>query len=258
MEGWEKTKGVRGVAKRVPWYIKVHISILTQICQYYGAYEVDPDERDAEPQPKTVEFVSKFIGKHLKGVATTPSIFEICMYADTVSNIQLSPSLLLRPGPPTRSINFDTQNFVKFQWPFKVTGTVYKRVTLGTNYTLHVNVAGAVCVVYIVHWLLVSFSLTVIQWLTVILNTRTLSLEQGSHMGSRWLLLLVRCWVSWLWDYLPLTISLISRSTASTHREQCCDIWLSCVNSACFIIRSIKFHARSLHYAKFLCVQTFL
>ena len=125
---------------------------------------------------------------------------------------------------------------------FKVTSTVYKRVTLGTNYTLHVNVAGAVCAVTIVHWLLVSFSPTVIQWLTVILNTRTLSLEQGSHMGSRWLLLLVRCWVSWLWDYLPLTISLISRSAASTHREQFYDIWLSCVNSTCFIIRSVHSH----------------
>ena len=88
-----ETKGVREVSKKVGvLYIQVHISILTQICQYYGDHEVDPDERDAELQPKTMAFVSKFIGKHLKGVATAPSIFEICMYADTVSGIQLCSS----------------------------------------------------------------------------------------------------------------------------------------------------------------------
>ena len=74
-----------------------HILVFfVQICQFYGDHEVDPDQRDAEPQPKTKEFVSSFIRTHLKGVSTTPAIFEICMYADTVSvlHVQVQGDLI--------------------------------------------------------------------------------------------------------------------------------------------------------------------
>ena len=41
---------------------------------------MDPDNRDALPGPSTTEHVLPFITKYFKGVATTPSIYEACMY----------------------------------------------------------------------------------------------------------------------------------------------------------------------------------
>ena len=54
--------------------------------------EVHPDHRDANPTPNTTEIVGKFIHDHFKGVSTTPSIYEACLYT-------VSPSINLKCGP---------------------------------------------------------------------------------------------------------------------------------------------------------------
>ncbi|XP_065891854.1 peroxisomal sarcosine oxidase-like isoform X2 [Dysidea avara] len=55
---------------------------LVKVCFHDGC-TVDPDARDAKPNPQSVERVSQFIDKFLKGVSTDPSIVESCMYSIT-------------------------------------------------------------------------------------------------------------------------------------------------------------------------------
>ena len=56
-----------------------HVCILSQICPHTGP-EIDPDHRDADPTASCVKEVSAFIQTYLKGISTTPSISEMCMY----------------------------------------------------------------------------------------------------------------------------------------------------------------------------------
>ena len=59
--------------------------------------EVHPDHRDANPTPNTTEIVGKFIHDHFKGVSTTPSIYEACLYTVSLSiNLKCGPSGLLK------------------------------------------------------------------------------------------------------------------------------------------------------------------
>ena len=57
----------------------------------------DPDHRDAVLLPHTIETVSKFITRFLKGVSTTPSSCKPCLYSVSQS---ISPSLSLSPFTP--------------------------------------------------------------------------------------------------------------------------------------------------------------
>ena len=60
-----------------------------QICLHTGP-EVNPNHRDADTLASTAEDVSSFIHEYFKGVSTTPSISELCMY--TVSKIFIKDS----------------------------------------------------------------------------------------------------------------------------------------------------------------------
>ena len=55
-----------------------------QICHHHGN-PVDPDHRDAEPTAQSIPKVLEFIEKHFKGISTTPSIVESCLYTVSVS-----------------------------------------------------------------------------------------------------------------------------------------------------------------------------
>ena len=63
-----------------------HVCILFQICPHTGP-EIDPDHRDADSTASGVKEVSAFIQTFFKGISTTPSISEMCMY--TVSKREL-------------------------------------------------------------------------------------------------------------------------------------------------------------------------
>ena len=57
-----------------------------QVCQFFGDdKEIEPETRDSVPQSLTLERIKEFIKNHFKGVSTQPAIFELCLYADTVS-----------------------------------------------------------------------------------------------------------------------------------------------------------------------------
>ncbi len=57
-----------------------HLTHTLQICFHTNHNEVDPDARDALPGPSTTDLVRPFVQRHFKGVQTTPSIYEACMY----------------------------------------------------------------------------------------------------------------------------------------------------------------------------------
>ena len=56
-----------------------HTHTHKQACLHTGSV-VDPDNRDASPAPSTAESVANFIKTYFKGVSTTPSIYEACLY----------------------------------------------------------------------------------------------------------------------------------------------------------------------------------
>ncbi|XP_064395322.1 peroxisomal sarcosine oxidase-like isoform X1 [Halichondria panicea] len=56
---------------------------LVKICFHTNHNEVDPDARDALPGPSTTDLVRPFVQRHFKGVQTTPSIYEACMYTES-------------------------------------------------------------------------------------------------------------------------------------------------------------------------------
>ena len=70
-----------------------HSHSYTQVAKHAGPV-IDPDHRDSVPFPHTVESVSKFISRYLKGVSTTPSVCGPCLYSES-SSLSLSLSIII-------------------------------------------------------------------------------------------------------------------------------------------------------------------
>ena len=58
-----------------------------QICHHHGN-TVDPDHRDVDPTTQSIPTVSQFIGKYFKGINTTPSIVESCLYTVSIVMVE--------------------------------------------------------------------------------------------------------------------------------------------------------------------------